>query len=51
MYNINYSEDYIVQLIILSMNEVYSDIGSIASLKWDARVSTLKNGDIDHQLC
>ena len=51
MYNINYSEDYIVQLIILSMNEAYSDIGSIASLKWDARVSILKNGDVDYQEC
>lgn len=48
MYN---SEDYVIQLIILSMNEAYPDICSIASLKWDARVSTLKNGDIDHQEC
>ena len=50
MYNINYSEDYVIQLIIL-VNEVYPDISSIASLKWDARVSTLKNGDIDHREC
>lgn len=50
MCNINYSEEYIVQLIILSMNEAYSDICSVASLKWDARVSTLKNG-VDHQEC
>ena len=48
--NINYSEDYVIQLIIL-VNKAFPDISSIASLKWDARVSTLKNGDIDHQKC
>lgn len=43
--NINYSEDYVIQLIIL-VNKAFPDISSIASLKWDARVSTLKNGAI-----
>lgn len=46
-----YKEDYTVQLIIMSMNETYLDIHTIASLKWDAKISTLKDEDVSYQEC